>query len=199
MFSLMFVLLVASTLTACEASFEDLRDNPQVRPGNIDPFVDPLANNDARDMGIDDFDIDGTDGDAGPGDLEMSTDTIDAESSGMGEETVIAMGEIQAGPDYGGEGTVSLVQLAEGSYELRFEDDFRVDRVPGPVVVLSLEPTLGSDLDSQRGDVELGVLESNSGASSYSLPFAPGQRRYSWIYCKPFGLEVVRAELMELN
>ena len=67
--------------------------------------------------------------------------------------------------------------------------------VPGPVVVRASEDTLGSRLDPERGDLELGVLEQDRGASSYTLPFPPGPRTFVWVYCKPFGLEEARATL----
>lgn len=192
MFRHLYLLLAIFTLSACEASFEDLRSEPLNRAGETDPLVDPLAT--SPDAGA----ATGDSGYAGPEDLETVMNTGDAENE-PNRETVIATGEVQARANYGGEGNISLVQLSDGSYELRFEDDFQVGGVPGPVVVLSLEATLGSSLESERGDVELGVLETDRGASSYVLPFAPGQRRYAWVYCKPFGLEVVRAELIDVN
>ncbi|CAN0592616.1 unnamed protein product, partial [Laminaria digitata] len=109
----------------------------------------------------------------------------------------VAEGPWQGRADYQASGTASLLMRADGQFELRFSDDFTVSRVPGPVVVLSRRESLSGGIQPQQGDVELGVQAERSGAQSYVLPAGADDRRYVWIYCKPFGLEVGRARLSE--
>jgi len=167
---------LACLFAGCDASFEDLRPAGATTPLTDDPLAGGAS--------------------SGGGETTGDTTTADAELPEPGEERLVLQGQMMdAG--YAGEGTVSLFLLADGSWELRFEDDFAVDSVPGPVVVLSVEETLGSRIDPERGDLELGVLAQDTGASSYALPFPPGPRMVAWVYCKPFGLTVARALLME--
>ncbi|MEL6179047.1 MAG: hypothetical protein AAFS10_08840 [Myxococcota bacterium] len=165
----------AGALGGCEASFEDLR--PGGEPLTVDPLADdPLTGNTTTD-----------------GSTSDDTTMVLPEP---GEELLVLQGQMED-QGYDGEGTVSLYLQSDGTYVLRFGDDFLVDSVPGPVVVMTVEDSLGSRIDPERGDLELGPLERDSGPSSYALPFAPGPRMWAWVYCKPFGLDVSRARLME--
>ena len=78
---------------------------------------------------------------------------------------------------------------------MRFSADFSVSGVPGPVVVLSRRPSIGTGIDASAGDVELGPQAARRGAQTYPVPAGADDRRFVWIYCKPFGIEVARAAL----
>ena len=68
---------------------------------------------------------------------------------------------------------------------------------PGPVVLLSSRPDIGTAIDSSA-DLHLGELKATSGAQSYALPAGGDKGRpYVWIYCEPFGVEVARAQLKD--
>jgi hypothetical protein len=121
----------------------------------------------------------------------------DAGTDGVSGPTVYARGAFSGRSDYQGVGQAELVRRGD-VIELRFSDDFATSAVPGPVVVLSSRPDMGSAIRGDLGDVELGVLKSTSGAQTYPLPGGDEGRRYAWIYCKPFGVEVARAQMEDL-
>ena len=116
----------------------------------------------------------------------------------QGDDDVLKVGDWTGRSDYSASGQASVVRLANGQLELRFSDDFRVDRVPGPVVLLSTRETLGRRLDPGAGDVELGRLQTERGAQTYQLPADVEDRTFAWVYCLPFGLEVARVSLEDL-
>ncbi len=173
-----FILVVMLLAAAgCDAAFTDLR--PQaVTNGPVDV-----------DMGQPD------EGGEGP-DVGEVPDAGDQPDLPPAMEQIIAEGMFVPRASYGGEGTATLVRLADGSHEVRLGPDFSTGSVPGPTVVLAREDSLGPTLDPARGDLELGVLASNSGASTYAVPGDPGDRRIVWIYCKPFGLQMSSAALV---
>jgi len=111
-------------------------------------------------------------------------------------EEVVFSGQFER-VDYTAEGSAEIVHLPDGSYEVRLGEDFFNAPIPGPVLVLSLEPVIGSRIEPERGDIEIAALTELSGAQTFKLPFAPGPRRHLWVYCKPFGLESSLALLGE--
>jgi hypothetical protein len=117
--------------------------------------------------------------------------------SGIPTEHVIANGSWEGRDGHGGEGSVSLVRKADQSVELRIGEDFSASPVPGPVVVLSFRESLGSSIDSTAGDLDLGTLTSAKGAQTYAVPGGDGGRRYAWVFCEPFGVEIARAPLKD--
>ena len=156
----------AGLLAACDADFVDLRSATARTIAAADAGVV------IRDAGGGDDDVEIVDGAA-----------------------ILAIGPWGGRADYAAAGQASIIRRDNGDLELQLSDDFVVDRVPGPVVVLSYRPSIGSEIDPAQGDVELGRLESNRGAQTYALPAGVDDRTFVWVYCKPFGLEVGRAEL----
>ena len=91
-------------------------------------------------------------------------------------------------------GDASLFRGDEGRVELRFDSLFEVSQVPGPVVVLTSRESIGTTIDSGLGDLQLGPLSSYSGEQSYPVR-DPGDRRYAFVFCLSYGLEVARARM----
>ncbi len=112
-------------------------------------------------------------------------------------ETVVGVGTFEGRDGHLGAGQVTLVKQLDESLELRFAAGFSVSDVPAPVVVLSSRDDLGSTIDPDAGDRELGALAASSGAQSYAVAaeVAAG-RAHVFVYCKPFGVEVARARLV---
>jgi hypothetical protein len=115
------------------------------------------------------------------------------------DDEVILTGTFSGRGRYSGGGGASVVQRTDGTFELVFADDFTVSSVPGPVVVLSTRASLGSRIDEAQGDINLGVLMSRSGMQSYPVSAAALSAQYAWVFCRPFGVEIARAELMEVS
>lgn len=187
---------------ACEANFRDLRPEDPVEQSA--PDVGPSAGDaeeSTTDAGRGDTGNGGMSGLSDVGDSGGAHDTSEGDS-GAGEgmdsggddagERLAAVGTFES-RDYDAEGTVRLVELADGSWELRLDRDFQVESTPGPVVVLTSRKTMGSEIKPGEGDEELGVLRSDSGADTYEVPDGPGSRRNAFIFCKPFGGEIGRA------
>ena len=201
---LLLLLSLVVWLGACDAAFHDLRpeDTPPAPSGDTGA-PDPDASTDGgRDVRSE------TDGEADTTTATSDADTSarpDADADGEPDTDTTDTNDVQGGRvvaegqfrprDYDGKGTVELYRLASGSWELRLGEDFQVDNTPGPVVILTTRETMGSDIKPQMGDKELGVLRSNSGADRYAIPDGPGDRRVAFIYCKPFGAEMLRAIL----
>ena len=110
------------------------------------------------------------------------------------QESQVASGSFEGRHGYSGAGRATLVDLGNGQFELRFGDDFSASPVPGPVVYLSSRASLGNSINDAT-DISLGRLQRNSGAQSYVIPVDPGERRYAWVYCAPFNVEVAVAAL----
>ncbi len=109
---------------------------------------------------------------------------------------VFASGPFAGRGGYNGKGTAELHVDAKGVKQLRFSADFSTSSVPGPVVLLSSRAAIGTSINKST-DLHLGTLKSTSGAQVYNLPAGDGGRRYAWVYCEPFGVEVARAELKD--
>ena len=109
----------------------------------------------------------------------------------------LASGSWEGRTGHLGRGSAELYRTAAGKVELRFGADFSTSAVPGPVVVLSSRASLGNRVEPAKGDLDLGALKAASGAQSYPLPGGDGGRRFAWVFCEPFGLEIARAPLKE--
>jgi hypothetical protein len=127
-----------------------------------------------------------------PADLASSSDLTGADLTTFA--STVATGTFSGRSHYNGEGSAELVDLGNGQFELRFGSDFNVSQVPGPLVYLSSRGAIGSTIDS-RTDLFLGALTSYSGAQSYLIEGDPGDRRYAWVYCGPFRVEVALAPM----
>jgi hypothetical protein len=114
-------------------------------------------------------------------------------------DTVLLRGTFSGRGRYSGAGGASLVQRTDGSFELVFAEDFSVSSVPGPVVVLTTRDRIGSRIDAGQGDLDLGTLKMRSGMQSYPAPAAGLTSMYAWVFCRPFGVEIARAELSEVS
>lgn len=167
----------------CEASFDDLRPESEALIPEV-PVPD--------DMGASQEDAT-TQPDA---EREQDATASPDEGNNTIEDVEIASGTFEGRGSYSGSGSASIWKVGS-SWEVRLGQDFEVDSVPGPVMVLTRESTLGSSIDASRGDIELGVLESDSGVSVFGLDQDPDDRLVLWVFCKPFGLEVARAQLQE--
>ena len=108
---------------------------------------------------------------------------------------VFASGTFEGRAGHAGAGTAELIREADGRVVLRFGSDFSVGGVPGPVAVLSSRDALGGAIDATKGDLHLGTLAASSGAQSYVVPGGDGGRRWAWVYCEPFAVEIARARL----
>lgn len=111
------------------------------------------------------------------------------------EEVLLATG-VWTPEDYDIAGSVELFRRQDGRLELVMSDDFRAFPVPGPVVVLTDRPEIGSRVDPSQGDFHLGPLRANSGPQAYEFPPQAVGSQFAFVYCEPFGLPVGRAELM---
>jgi hypothetical protein len=127
-----------------------------------------------------------------------SNDSSTAGDGAAGTSGVFAMGEFEGRAGYTGRGMASL-RRSGGRVFLEFSSDFEASAVPAPVVVLSSRQALGTAIDGEGGDIDLGTLKSLTGEQSYEIPAGEAEgRRYAWIYCKPFAVEVARALMEEL-
>jgi uncharacterized protein YjbI with pentapeptide repeats len=142
-------------------------------------------------------------GGADPGDLAVTppdlagVDLSGADLTGPAE-TVLAGGSFSGRASYSASGDAELVRAADGSFSLRFLANFTISTVPGPIVLLTQRDAIGaSGFDAAQGDLRLGALTASRGAQSYALPGDPGARRWAWVYCEPFRVEIARAQLVD--
>ncbi|MBI2373210.1 MAG: hypothetical protein HYV07_04360 [Deltaproteobacteria bacterium] len=120
-----------------------------------------------------------------------------ARSFDAGAEGSVVSRGVWAGRDgHRCSGSVELVEYPGEMVEVRFGPDFKVEIVPDPSIVVTSRESIGSELETAKGDVDLGILQSFSGAQSYVMP--PGSRgSFVFVYCERYGLEVARAQLVE--
>jgi hypothetical protein len=99
---------------------------------------------------------------------------------------------------HGGEGTASLVQLANGQRVLRLGDDFRVTNGPDLYVYLSpaVAPRTSGELHAD-GAFEVAQLKGNIGGQNYMLPAELDLSSFKSvvIYCRRFTTVFSTAEL----
>ena len=117
----------------------------------------------------------------------------------MRRRSVLASGTFEGRSGDEGRGTVRLLRRAAGGFALSFDADFFATAVPGPVLVLSTRDALGTEIDTAQGDLEVGPLPRSSGAQFVTFSADPGARRTLWVYCKPFGIEIARAVLANVQ
>lgn len=165
-------------VSACDATYEDDRSDAGVSRGNDAVAADlAVARTDA----------------VAEGGGSVAADTGILEAS-PGAATVLR-GLMMGRRSYNASGAVEL-ELTPERRVLVFGDDFTVQAVPGPVVVLSKRESLGTSIRPDLGDLELGELQMLRGSQSYALPASQdGPWDYAWVYCKPFTVEIARAKL----
>lgn len=95
------------------------------------------------------------------------------------------------GTSYNLEGHVTLQEAPDGSLTLQLESDFSSSQGPGLYVYLSSTNTVTSS------SLEVGELQSVSGASTYNVPGTTTLTTYDWviIHCKPFNVTFGYAQL----
>ena len=118
----------------------------------------------------------------------------DVSSVDLSNPQIVASGEFRGRAGHLGQGGVSLVSYDSGVVELRFSATFESSEVSGPVVLLTGRDFIGTSINHDAGDLEIGPLEASSGAQSYFLRNG-GDRRNVFVYCKPYGIEVAKAPL----
>jgi hypothetical protein len=85
----------------------------------------------------------------------------------------------------------------DGVAEVRLAADFSISDVPGPVVVLTTRDGLGTAIDPVAGDVEVAELRAPMGAQTYFGRVDGLRPTRVFVFCKPYGLEVGKAELRD--
>jgi len=109
-------------------------------------------------------------------------------------EVVVSKGAFHAGehaPADTASGSVSLVRLDSGRYELRLGDDFATTNGPDLFIYLSAaEDPTDDDAVAESDFVDAGKLGSFTGAQSFQLPdgFDPGKFKSVAVWCKQFSV-----------
>jgi hypothetical protein len=122
------------------------------------------------------------------------------EASGQGGSAprLLATGQFgMVDPLHKGEGTASIVTLADGQRVLRFED-FTVTNGPDLFVYLSGHPEPRNGGQVHENGVELGRLKGNVGSQNYTLPadLDLSKVKSVVIYCKQFSFVFSTATLL---
>lgn len=120
-------------------------------------------------------------------------DLLGTDASPLGSE--LAAGTFTGRAGHGGSGSAQLYRRADGVVEVRLLMDFSVTPVPGPAIFLTSRTDMGNTIDPQT-DLNLGTLQSASGAQSYAVPTDDGTRRNVFVFCQPFRVEVAKAALV---
>lgn len=132
--------------------------------------------------------------DAGPDDVgTVDASAPDAEAEA---DVVVATG-VWENRGYAVRGTSDIVRLADGRYEIRMSEDFAAANLPGPTLFFSDRDRIGrTGVQTSAGDVLIGLLDDVTGPLVFEIPPEAAQRRFAWIYCEPFSVEMHRAELV---
>ncbi|MGF1510509.1 MAG: hypothetical protein ACFB9M_13500 [Myxococcota bacterium] len=163
--------ITAVCIVGCEADFEAIEFELEA------PDLGPPA------PGLDAGASDASMGDAG------ATPDVD---------TVVATGEWMFS-GFSVEGSLDLVERADGRFEAVFSDDFQSVNLPSPVFFFSDRSSIGrSGIRPSDGDIRIGVLQQVSGPMTFEIPPAAATRRFAWIYCEPVTIEMHVAELESL-
>ncbi len=106
--------------------------------------------------------------------------------------SILATGEFMDTTLYSGSGTAKVIEIADGSLVLRFED-FSVSGGPDLFVVLSTEP----DGSGARDGLEVDRLRATDGNINYDIPPGTDVSLYNSvvIYCRRLGIEFSFATL----
>ncbi|MFN3200597.1 MAG: hypothetical protein ACE366_19515 [Bradymonadia bacterium] len=180
----MMAMAVCALSAGCDASFEDLRSAEERAP--VTPESPPAPQADPPGESLAEGPGEGSEGEGG-------------EDETPAEDIVVARGTWEGRSDYAAGGEVLLIQRADGNYEFELSDDFRTADLPGPTLVISSRESLGSSLSAAAGDIEITRLDRVTGAQIHEIPTDPEGRRVAWVYCKPFGIEMARAILEEVE
>ena len=121
--------------------------------------------------------------------LAAGTTEIFASANGIESSAILITvippsrsGTLSRTSHYDVSGTTTLILQADNNLVLNLENDFRSDTGPELHVYLS-------DINEVNSNsLDLGFLQSTSGAQSYTVPMNIEITTYSWviIYCKPF-------------
>jgi hypothetical protein len=112
----------------------------------------------------------------------------------LGPGTTLGVGHFVGRAGHVASGTVTLVDHP-GVVEIQLGADFSVSDVPGPVLVLTARDSIGTAIDPLAGDLEVAALASPTGAQGYTLPLDGAPPLDVFVFCKPYGLEVGKAEV----
>jgi hypothetical protein len=113
-------------------------------------------------------------------------------------DVTVAAGVFVKGQQSGGDtgsGSASLVRHPNGSEIAVFGADFQSSAVPAGEVVLTSRSSIGVNGIDPATDLDLGPLQSNHGAQSYSLSGSDGGKRNLFVYCVTYGIDVAVAHL----
>lgn len=187
----LFALLLGGGLTACNASFDDLRP-PSTDSGGLDIA---MPSEQGVDLGVQ---PDGRATDGGRDDGTRPDAVIDSRPPpDAAQAGPISKGAFSGLSGYQVSGEATVERQPDGSFKLLFSSTFSASSGPALVVVMSDRATLGT-IQTAQGDVRVAELKSNSGAQSYDLSAAAAARRTVWIFCEPFGVDFGKAELKVL-
>lgn len=190
-------LLIAAALLGfgCDAIYTDLRPEPSpsgdagVQQSDAGPpAADAAMVTDAAPVETDAA-VPATDGGA-------AIDAGAPEDAGAPAPAVY-VGTFEGRGGYDAAGTATI-RSTDSGYELSFSDDFATARVPGPAIVVTARPSIGTALTAADTVIDRISGDRFTGAQSYpvNLPELPDPL-YVFIYCEPFGIETGRALLEE--
>ncbi|MGI8759224.1 MAG: DM13 domain-containing protein [Acidimicrobiales bacterium] len=135
---------------------------------------------------------------AGAGDAAPADGTAPIAAGGespVAEIVTVAQGDIRS-LDHTSSGRALVVELADGSQVLRFED-LDTDNGPDLRVYLSAAPADGPDGNFDDDFVDLGALKGNVGNQNYELPSGVDLDRFqsAVIWCRRFAVGFAVAPL----
>lgn len=182
--NLLLVPVLWATIIACDASYTSDRSRSDAGSANL-ALADAEPTSDTH---------------APLDDGASSSDGAAAVDGGVPAGGTFAAGNWEGRTGHFGTGSAQLFRRADGVIELRFSADFATnDGLPGGVVVLSRRESIGSRIDGSAGDLDLGELKVATGTQAYVVPGGDDGRRYAWVFCEPFGLEIARAAMEDVQ
>lgn len=104
---------------------------------------------------------------------------------------VIARGEFTDGePGHHGQGTAVLLRYENGTYAVRFEDDFEVTNGPDLFVYFGNSGAIDTD-------ARIAALTASKGGQNYLVPEHINVDAYNeiWVWCRAFGVNFASAVL----
>jgi hypothetical protein len=101
---------------------------------------------------------------------------------------VVRMAAIGGANGHSASGTARIVRLGD-EHRLELGADFRIDSGNNDVYLANSATSVGS------GDLNLGNMQSTSGAQSYRMPDDGGRYRYVMLWCRPFRVPIGLGEL----
>jgi hypothetical protein len=121
----------------------------------------------------------------------VSTETsADLPNAGTGA-TRVSHGQFTDGaPGHHASGQVVLLGYDDGSYAIRFEDDFKVTNGPDLFVYFGKDGEYVSD-------ARISDLKASTGGQNYLVPTNIDPRQFNeiWIWCRAFGVKFGSAKL----